>query len=102
MLNFTPPAAASFSSFSLSRPEIHPDELTDEKIEYFQNCFKIPIKPSRANAEPNKALISMMLLITTCVIALLLKRFRGSDFFPSYVGDVYLFILFDCLKYIWY
>lgn len=35
--------------------------------------------------EPNIALISIMLLIGTCVLALSLKKLRRSNFFGSYV-----------------
>lgn len=43
--------------------------------------------------EPNLALISVMLLIGTCTIALLLKKLRRSNFFGSYV------IIYSLVKY---
>lgn len=36
--------------------------------------------------EPNIALISLILLVNTCGIALLLKKLRRSNFFGSYVS----------------
>ena len=39
------------------------------------------VRPS----EPNVALLSFLLLVGTCVIALGLKKFRRSKFFGSYV-----------------
>ena len=69
-------------------------DFNDNTCVLYQNSFETIDKTHRST--PNRALISFLLLIGTCALALSLKKLRRSVFFGSYVrrtlSDIGMFI----------
>jgi hypothetical protein len=87
------PAFISLSELQLENETLAPNNASTpqasllkcmeyESHENFYN--KLPLTPP----EPNIALISILLLIGTCTLALILKKLRRSPFFGSYVREM--------------
>ena len=68
------------------------------KCLFYINDTDINDPSSKHIPSPNKALLSLILLVGTCVMALTLKKLRRSVFFGAYVSYSMTFVFSNQLR----